>query len=100
MKILSISGILPIPGLISSNDFVFHTYKHYKEIYTNDEVIIIRPTQYKTNINKILTGKTEFNLLKGKSVLTFFGIDVHIFLFSHPDVLEIFIHFLPIPYFF
>ncbi len=81
MKILSISGILPIPGLISSNDFVFQTYKHYKEIYKNDEVLIIRPTQYKTNIKKILTGKTEFNLLKGRSELTFFGITVIIFPF-------------------
>jgi glycosyltransferase involved in cell wall biosynthesis len=81
MKILSISGILPIPGLIGSNDFVFQTYRHYQDLYKEDEVFIIRPTQYKTNIKKILTGKTEFNLLKGKSVLTFFGITVAIFPF-------------------
>ncbi len=81
MKILSISGILPIPGLISSNDFVFHTYTHYKEIYKDDEVLIIRPTQYKTNIKKIITGKTEFNLLNGKSVLSFFGMEVVIYPF-------------------
>lgn len=81
MKILSISGILPIPGLIRSNDFVFHTYQHYKELFRNDDVIIVRPTQYKTNIKQILTRSTELNRLNGQREFSFYGMKVLIFPF-------------------
>jgi glycosyltransferase involved in cell wall biosynthesis len=66
IKILSISGILPIPGLITSNDFVFQTYRTYTKLYPEDKVTIIRPTQYKTNLKKIITRNTEFDKLNKK----------------------------------
>lgn len=81
MKILSIAGILPIPGLITSNDFVFHTYINYKKLYPQDDITIVRPTQYKTNLKKIIRRETEFNKLNGKRVWDFYGFKVHIFPF-------------------
>jgi|WetSurMetagenome_2_1015567.scaffolds.fasta_scaffold18068_2 glycosyltransferase involved in cell wall biosynthesis len=65
MNILSISGILPIPGILSGNDFVFHTWNHYRNLYREDNVVIIRPTQYKTNLKQILNRSTEYKKLKG-----------------------------------
>jgi glycosyltransferase involved in cell wall biosynthesis len=78
IKILSISGILPIPGLITSNDFVFHTYKTYARLFPEDRVIIIRPTQYKTNIKKIITRNTEFDKLNKKFEWNIDGLRVFI----------------------
>lgn len=81
MNILSISGILPIPGILSGNDFVFHTWNHYRNLYKEDHVVIIRPTQYKTNIKQILTRSTEFKKLKGKRSHVIYDIRTEIFPF-------------------
>jgi glycosyltransferase involved in cell wall biosynthesis len=81
LNILSIAGILPIPGLISSNDFVFYTYISYHEQFNDDLIHIIRPTQYKTNIRKILRKETEFNKLQHKRSWNFYGFPVEIFPF-------------------
>lgn len=81
LNILSIAGILPIPGLISSNDFVFHTYISYHEQFNDDLIHIIRPTQYKTNIGKILRKETELNKLQKKRSWNFYSFPVEIFPF-------------------
>lgn len=65
MKILSIAGILPIPGAIPDNDFVYQIYS-VKEVFKDDTVVIIKPTQYKTNMKKIITHDTDFDRLKRK----------------------------------
>jgi glycosyltransferase involved in cell wall biosynthesis len=78
MKILSISGILPIPGLITSNDFVVQTYRTYTKLYPEDQVTIIRPTQYKTNLKKIITRNTEFDKLNKKFEWNIDGLRVFI----------------------
>jgi teichuronic acid biosynthesis glycosyltransferase TuaC len=78
MKILSISGILPIPGLITSNDFVVQTYKTYARLFPEDRITIIRPTQYKTNLRKIITRNTEFDKLNKKFEWNIDGLRVFI----------------------
>jgi glycosyltransferase involved in cell wall biosynthesis len=78
LKILSISGILPIPGLITSNDFVLETYKTYSGLFPEDRVTLVRPTQYKTNIKKIITGTTEFDKLNKKTEWNIGGFRVFI----------------------
>lgn len=55
MNILSVSSILPLPGFAKSNDFVLHSYKAYKTLYPNDEVVIIRPVKY--DLLKFISGK-------------------------------------------
>jgi teichuronic acid biosynthesis glycosyltransferase TuaC len=78
IKILSISGILPIPGLITSNDFVVQTYRTYTKLFPEDRVTIIRPTQYKTNLKKIITRNTEFDKLRKKFEWNIDGLRVFI----------------------
>lgn len=46
MKLLSISGILPIPDLIKENDIIFKIYDHYREAYPETEVHFIRTIVY------------------------------------------------------
>ena len=81
MNILSITGILPIPGVLTHNDFVFHIYKIYREKYPADSVEIIRTTQYKTNIKKIIRSQTDLDKLRKKYVWDIFGFKVTIFPF-------------------
>jgi len=81
MNILSITGILPIPGVLTHNDFVFHIYKIYRDKYTEDSVEIIRTTQYKTNIKKIIRSQTDLDKLKKKYEWDIFGFRVTIFPF-------------------
>jgi len=81
MNILSITGILPIPGVLTHNDFVFHIYKIYRDKYTEDSVEIIRTTQYKTNIKKIIRSQTDLDILKKKYEWDIFGFRVTIFPF-------------------
>jgi glycosyltransferase involved in cell wall biosynthesis len=81
MNILSITGILPIPGVLKHNDFVFHTYKIYCNKYPADSVEIIRTTQYKTNIKKIIRSETDLDKLNRKFVWDILGFRVTIFPF-------------------
>jgi glycosyltransferase involved in cell wall biosynthesis len=81
MNILSITGILPIPGVLKHNDFVFHIYKIYCNKYPTDSVEIIRTTQYKTNIKKIIQSQTDIDKLNKKYVWDIFGFRVSIFPF-------------------
>lgn len=81
MKILSIASILPIPGIISTNDFVFQIYSNYKKVYKNDEIVIIRPVRYDFNIFSILKRDTRLIKLKGKLNWTINNFQVEIFPF-------------------
>jgi glycosyltransferase involved in cell wall biosynthesis len=81
MNILSITGILPIPDVLKHNDFVFYTYKIYRDKYPADSVQIIRTTQYKTNIKKIVRSETDLDKLNKKYVWDIFGFKVTIFPF-------------------
>lgn len=64
MKILAISGILPIPNVIKDNDFVFQIYDYYSQLYEKDSVVIIKPIKYDLNIIKILKKSTALFRLK------------------------------------
>lgn len=46
MKLLSISGILPIKGLVKENDIIFQIYDHYRSIYPKTKVHFIRTIVY------------------------------------------------------
>lgn len=54
MNILSISGILPLPGYIKINDFVFEFFDHYFKVFKNDKVFFILPVKYTNKIIKNL----------------------------------------------
>jgi len=81
MKILVISSILPIPGAISFNDFVFHTYTNYLQQYKNDEVVIINPVKYDLNIRTFLRKQTRLQKLKSQLQWEIRGFQVEIFPF-------------------
>lgn len=66
MKILSISSILPIPGVIKNNDFVFETHKYYNQIYKDDTIVIIKPVRYNFNLVKVLKKNTRLIILKDR----------------------------------
>lgn len=46
MKLLSISGILPIPDLIKENDIIFQIYDHYTKEFPDTEIQFIRTIAY------------------------------------------------------
>lgn len=64
MNILSITGILPIPGIDRSNDFLIPLYTAYRKKYPRDNVTFIRPTSYKpfSKLNKQLNGLKSYEL--------------------------------------
>ena len=64
MKILSISGILPIPGIKSTNDFVFQTYNKYRQIFDDDTIVIIGPIKYNYNPFIVVKGITMLKKIK------------------------------------
>lgn len=69
MNILSITGILPIPEITRSNDFLFPLYTTYKNKYPKDQVYFLRTHKYnlfKTK-RKSLRGIKSYEL-KGFSV--------------------------------
>ena len=78
MNILAITGILPVPGLLKSNDFVFQTYMKYIESYPQDHVLILKPTQYKSNIKKLITRLTDLKKLQKKKTWEINGFQVEI----------------------
>lgn len=45
MNILSISGVLPIPGIRIENDFLIPLYDSYKKLYANDNISFILPNK-------------------------------------------------------
>jgi len=79
MKILSISGILPIPQFIIDNDFVYNTYINYRKVYRNDEVVIINPIKYNLNPISNLRGNTKLKKLNRKLGWNIFDLPVEIF---------------------
>ena len=81
MKILSISSLVPIPGVVKTNDFVFQTYRHYKKLFANDEVVIIKPVKYDLNVIRILKKITILKKLDKKRELQINGFRVLIFTF-------------------
>jgi glycosyltransferase involved in cell wall biosynthesis len=54
MNILAISSILPVPGVIKHNDFVFQTYKYYNRLYPDDKIVIIKPVKYDFNLAHLI----------------------------------------------
>ena len=68
MNILSISSILPLPGYIKINNFVFDFYDHYLKEFKSDKVFFIYPSKYSNKlIRSILqddTSALEINKLK------------------------------------
>ena len=64
MNILSISSILPIPGIVDTNDFIFQTYINYRKTYSDDTVVIFKPVRYSLNPRAILRGTTPLNQLR------------------------------------
>lgn len=59
MNILSISSILPIPGIFKHNDFVFQTYRYYNQKYEHDRVVIIKPIKIDFNILRLIRKETR-----------------------------------------
>ncbi|MBN2612170.1 MAG: glycosyltransferase [Bacteroidales bacterium] len=60
MNILSISSILPIPGYLRINDFVFEFYSHYKKEFKLDKIYFIHPIKYSNKfIRKILRENSD-----------------------------------------
>jgi glycosyltransferase involved in cell wall biosynthesis len=66
MNILVISSILPIPSVVSANDFIFQLYGSYRRLYPGDHVVIVKPVRYDFSILRLLKGKTVWQKLKGK----------------------------------
>ena len=64
MNILSITGILPIPGINRSNDFLIPLFTAYRKKYPGDNVTFIRPTPFKpfSRLNKQLNGLKSYEL--------------------------------------
>jgi glycosyltransferase involved in cell wall biosynthesis len=79
MKILSISSLLPIPGVLKSNDFVFQTYLHYLQLFKDDKVTIIRPVKIDFNLFTLLKRKTRLGLIGRNHILKIHGFRVIIF---------------------
>ena len=58
MNILSISSILPVPGYLKTNDFVFELYTYYLKEYKGDRIFFIFPNKYITKFTKrFINGK-------------------------------------------
>ena len=66
MNILVISSILPVTPEFNDNDFIFHLYGNYRDLYKDDRIVIIKPVKYDFNIRTIIRGKTRLQKLKGK----------------------------------
>jgi glycosyltransferase involved in cell wall biosynthesis len=81
VKILVISSILPIPGALADNDFIYRLYGHYRKLYPDDRVEIIMPVKYDLNIRTILRKQTRIRKLGGKLEWEIQGFQVHIFPF-------------------
>ena len=64
MKILSISSILPVPGITRENSFVFDTYKYLLQGYPQDQVRIIKPFRLNTNPKTLLDGSNPYKRLR------------------------------------
>jgi teichuronic acid biosynthesis glycosyltransferase TuaC len=66
MNILVISSILPVTSAFNDNDFIFHLYGNYRELYQGDKIVIIKPVKYDLNIRTILRGETRLQKLNQK----------------------------------
>ena len=66
MNILVISSILSIPDVLPENDFIYHLYGHYRDIYKNDRVTIVMPVKYDLNLRTIIRGSSRLQKLKGQ----------------------------------
>lgn len=50
MNILSISGILPVPGIQKANDFLIPLFKTYKNKFPDDRICFIKPFPFKPTL--------------------------------------------------
>lgn len=81
MNILVISSILPIPSVVTINDFIFQLYGNYRNLYNEDKIIIVNPIRYDFNLFTILKGNTRWQKLKGKRQWCINDFQVEIFHF-------------------
>lgn len=81
MNILAIATILPIPGVIRYNDFVYQIYRHYRDMYEADSITMIKPVKIDLNPIKTLKGKTQLGQLNKKYRWDVEGFQVEIFPF-------------------
>ena len=81
MNILSISSILPIPGIITTNDFVFQTYIHYKQLFKDDSIAIIKPVKLNLRPNLALKKTTRLGRLNRLFTRNINGFQVEVFPF-------------------
>ena len=78
MNILSVASILPIPGVISYNDFVLQTYQTYQKRYPEDQVVIIKPVKIELSPMRWIKRQTTLQMLKKKRSLEVRGFRVEV----------------------
>ncbi len=61
MNILSISGILPVPGIVKANDFLIPLFETYRRKYPDDNIYFIKPFAYKPTLK---SSRSLFRLKK------------------------------------
>ena len=79
MKILSISTILPIPGIVPSNDFLFQIYINYRQLYKDDTIIIIHPNKVNLNLRSVIKRKMRSGKLNKVLTRNIYDFQVEIF---------------------
>lgn len=78
MKILSIASLLPIPDIVSTNDFVFQTYKHLLNLHPEDTVVILKPVKISLNIKAVFKKTTVLSRLSKNRTITLQGFRVEV----------------------
>lgn len=79
MRILSISGILPIPSIVKTNDFIFQIYSAYRRKFQTDDIVIINPVKYNFNPFTFIKRKSTLTNLDGKLTREISNFQVEIF---------------------
>lgn len=81
MNILIISSILPTEGVGTGNDFVFQTYLHYRYLFPNDSIVIIKPVKLKLNPFAIIKRRIIDNKIKRPIFLNLHNFQIELFAF-------------------
>lgn len=71
MNILSISGILPVPGIVKDNDFLIPLFETYRKKYPDDRIYFVKPFAYKPTLksSRLLSRIKEYDIGGFKVVL-------------------------------
>lgn len=79
INILSISGILPVPGYISSNDFVFEFYENYLLEFRQDNICFILPLKHSNKyLKKISQDSFDEKPLRNLKKYQYKRFEIHI----------------------